>query len=86
MDQMKRVVVTGIGAITPIGNDINSFTSSLQNGVSGTNLITLFDPTLFKTRFACEVKDFNPEMHIDRKEVRRLYESRQKMSVLLPYT
>lgn len=69
---MKRVVVTGIGAITPIGNDIDSFTSSLQNGVSGANLITLFDPTLFKTRFACEVKDFNPEMHIDRKEVRRL--------------
>jgi 3-oxoacyl-[acyl-carrier-protein] synthase II len=72
MDQMKRVVVTGIGAITPIGNDIDSFTSSLQNGVSGANLISLFDPTLFKTRFACEVKDFNPEMHIDRKEVRRL--------------
>lgn len=69
---MKRVVVTGIGAITPIGNDIESFTSSLQNGVSGANLISLFDPTLFKTRFACEVKDFNPEMHIDRKEVRRL--------------
>ena len=72
MDQMKRVVVTGIGVITPIGNDINSFTSSLQNGVSGANLISLFDPALFKTRFACEVKDFNPEMHIDRKEVRRL--------------
>ena len=72
MDQMKRVVVTGIGAMTPIGNDINSFTSSLQNGVSGANLISLFDPALFKTRFACEVKDFNPEMHIDRKEVRRL--------------
>lgn len=72
MDQMKRVVVTGIGAITPIGNDIESFTSSLQIGVSGANLISLFDPTLFKTRFACEVKDFNPEMHIDRKEVRRL--------------
>ena len=72
MDQMKRVVVTGIGAITPIGNDINSFTSSLQNGVSGANIISLFDPALFKTRFACEVKDFNPEMHIDRKEVRRL--------------
>jgi 3-oxoacyl-[acyl-carrier-protein] synthase II len=72
MDQMKRVVVTGIGAITPIGNDIESFTSSLQNGVSGANLISLFDPALFKTRFACEVKDFNPEMHIDRKEVRRL--------------
>ena len=69
---MKRVVVTGIGAITPIGNDINSFTSSLQNGVSGANLISLFDPALFKTRFACEVKDFNPELHIDRKEVRRL--------------
>lgn len=72
MDQMKRVVVTGIGAITPIGNDIDSYTSSLQNGVSGANLISLFDPALFKTRFACEVKDFNPEMHIDRKEVRRL--------------
>ncbi len=72
MDQMKRVVVTGIGAITPIGNDVNSFTSSLQNGVSGANLISLFDPALFKTRFACEVKDFNPELHIDRKEVRRL--------------
>jgi 3-oxoacyl-[acyl-carrier-protein] synthase II len=72
MDQMKRVVVTGIGSITPIGNDVNSFTSSLQNGVSGANLISLFDPALFKTRFACEVKDFNPELHIDRKEVRRL--------------
>ncbi len=72
MDQMKRVVVTGIGSITPIGNDINSFTSSLQNGVSGANLISLFDPALFKTRFACEVKDFNAELHIDRKEVRRL--------------
>ncbi len=72
MDQMKRVVVTGIGAITPIGNDVDAFNTSLQNGVSGANLISLFDSTLFKTRFACEVKDFNPEMHIDRKEVRRL--------------
>jgi 3-oxoacyl-[acyl-carrier-protein] synthase II len=72
MDQMKRVVVTGIGAITPIGNDIDTFNTSLQNGVSGANLISLFDPALFKTRFACEVKDFNPEMQIDRKEVRRL--------------
>ena len=72
MDQMKRVVVTGIGAVTPIGNDIDTFNTSLQNGVSGANLISLFDPALFKTRFACEVKDFNPEMHIDRKEVRRL--------------
>ena len=69
---MKRVVVTGIGAITPIGNDIDTFNTSLQNGVSGANLISLFDPALFKTRFACEVKDFNPEIHIDRKEVRRL--------------
>jgi 3-oxoacyl-[acyl-carrier-protein] synthase II len=72
MDQMKRVVVTGIGAITPVGNDIDTFNTSLQNGVSGANLISLFDPALFKTRFACEVKDFNPEIHIDRKEVRRL--------------
>ena len=69
---MKRVVVTGIGAITPIGNTIPDYLHGLQNGVSGANTITRFDATLFKTRFACEVKDFNPDIAIDRKEARRL--------------
>jgi 3-oxoacyl-[acyl-carrier-protein] synthase II len=69
---MKRVVVTGLGAITPIGNNIASYLEGLQKGVSGANLITLFDATLFKTHFACEVKNFNPEDHFDRREARRI--------------
>lgn len=69
---MKRVVVTGIGAITPIGNTAAAYGQALQKGVSGANLITLFDATLFKTRFACEVKAFDPEAHLDRREARRI--------------
>lgn len=69
---MKRVVVTGIGAITPIGNTIVAYLEGMQKGVSGANMITQFDATQFKTRFACEVKDFNPEDHFDRREVRRI--------------
>ena len=69
---MKRVVVTGIGAITPIGNNIDTYLSGLQQGVSGANMITLFDATLFKTRFACEVKGFVAEDYLDRREVRRI--------------
>lgn len=69
---MKRVVVTGIGAITPIGNNIAAYLEGLQKGVSGANLITQFDATQFKTHFACEVKGFNPEEHLDRREVRRI--------------
>ena len=69
---MKRVVVTGIGAITPLGNNISAYLNGLQKGVNGANLITLFDAALFKTRFACEVKDFNPEEHFERREVRRI--------------
>jgi len=69
---MKRVVVTGIGAITPVGNTIAAYLEGLQKGVSGANIITQFDPALFKTRFACEVKGFNPEEHLDRREVRRI--------------
>ncbi len=68
---MKRVVVTGIGAITPIGNTIAAYLDGLKRGVSGANLITLFDATLFKTHFACEVKNFNPEDYLDRREARR---------------
>jgi 3-oxoacyl-[acyl-carrier-protein] synthase II len=69
---MKRVVVTGIGAITPIGNTIPAYLEGLRNGVSGAAPITLFDASLFKTQFACEVKGFAPEDFIDKREVRRL--------------
>ena len=68
----RRVVVTGIGAITPIGNNLKEYWESLTEGVSGAGPITLFDPTNFKTRFACEVKDFNPTEYIDRKQARKL--------------
>ena len=69
---MKRVVVTGLGALTPIGNTLTAYLEGLQKGISGANLITLFDASLFKTRFACEVKGFNAEDHIDKREVRRI--------------
>ncbi|MCO6492570.1 MAG: beta-ketoacyl-ACP synthase II [Phaeodactylibacter sp.] len=69
---MKRVVVTGIGAITPIGNNIKAYLEGLQNGVSGANLITHFDATNFKTQFACEIKGLDAEQFIDRREVRRM--------------
>lgn len=67
----KRVVVTGLGVLTPIGNDIPTFWNSLINGVSGAGPITRFDASKFKTQFACEVKNFNPQEHFDRKEVRK---------------
>ncbi len=69
---MKRVVVTGIGVLTPIGNNVAEYAAALKNGVSGAGPITYFDATQFKTRFACELKNFNPEIAIDKKEVRRL--------------
>ena len=69
---MKRVVITGIGTITPIGNSIAEFKDGLEKGLSGANLITLFDATLFKTKFACEVKGFVAEDRLDRKDARRL--------------
>lgn len=69
---MKRVVVTGIGAVTPIGNTASEYNIGLQNMVSGANLITHFDATNFKTRFACEIKNFDPGEAIDKKEVRRM--------------
>lgn len=70
--QLKRVVVTGIGALTPIGNTAGEFWTNLVNGVSGAGPITRFDATNYKTRFACEVKNFDPAQFIDKKEVRRL--------------
>ena len=58
---MRRVVVTGLGALTPIGNNIQGYLEALQKGISGANVITRFDATKFKTHFACEVKDFDPK-------------------------
>jgi 3-oxoacyl-[acyl-carrier-protein] synthase II len=68
----KRVVVTGLGAITPLGNSVSTFWDGLLNGVSGADMITAFDTTKFKTKFACELKGFNPEDYFDRKEARKL--------------
>ena len=70
--ELKRVVVTGLGALTPIGNTVEEFWNNLLNGVSGAAPITRFDATNFKTKFACEVKNFNPVDFFDRKEVRKL--------------
>ena len=70
--QLKRVVVTGMGALTPIGNSLNEYWEALIAGKSGAAPITLFDASLFKTQFACEVKNFNVEDHIDKKEARKL--------------
>ena len=69
---MKRVVVTGLGALTPIGNNLPAYLSGLQHGVSGANLITRFDTAAFKTKFACEIKDFNIEDYVDKKEARKM--------------
>ena len=69
---MRRVVVTGIGALTPIGNNIAEYTEGLKNGKSGAGLISRFDATLFRTQFACEVKNFNAEDHMHRREARRM--------------
>jgi 3-oxoacyl-[acyl-carrier-protein] synthase II len=70
--ELKRVVVTGLGAVTPLGNTIPDFWNSITNGVSGAGPITRFDASLFKTQFACEVKGFDPSLYFDRKEARKL--------------
>lgn len=70
--QLKRVVVTGIGALTPIGNNLEEYWTNLLNGVSGADAITLFDASKFKTKFACEVKGFDPTNFMDKKEARKL--------------
>ncbi|WP_129019789.1 beta-ketoacyl-ACP synthase II [Edaphocola flava] len=69
---LKRVVVTGLGALTPIGNNVTEYWNALVNGVSGADFIKQFDAEKFKTKFACELKDFNPEQFMDRKEARKL--------------
>ena len=70
--ELKRVVITGLGAITPLGNNVADYWQGLLDGKSGASLITLFDASKFKTRFACEVKDFDPGKYLDRKEARKL--------------
>lgn len=70
--QLKRVVVTGIGALTPIGNNLQEFWNGLISGVSGADFITQFDASKFKTRFACELKNFDPLNYLDRKEARKI--------------
>jgi 3-oxoacyl-[acyl-carrier-protein] synthase II len=70
--ELKRVVVTGFGAITPIGNNAQEYWENLVKGVSGAAPITLFDSTNFKTKFACEVKNFNPLDHFEKKEAKKM--------------
>lgn len=70
--ELKRVVVTGLGAMTPIGNTVEEYWNGLLNGISGAGIITRFDPAKFKTRFACEVKGFDPHTILDRKEARKM--------------
>ncbi len=70
--ELKRVVVTGLGSLSPIGNDVETTWRNAKEGVSGAGPITHFDASLFKTQFACEVKDFKPEEHFDRKKARTL--------------
>ena len=70
--ELKRVVVTGLGAITPLGNNVEESWENLKQGKSGAAPITHFDASQFKTQFACEVKNFNALDYIDRKEVRKM--------------
>lgn len=70
--QLKRVVVTGIGALTPIGNNLQEYWNGLINGVSGADRITQFDCSKFRTQFACELKNFDPLNYLDKKEARKL--------------
>jgi 3-oxoacyl-[acyl-carrier-protein] synthase II len=70
--ELKRVVVTGIGALTPIGNSLKDYWKNLLGGVSGADMITLFDASKFKTRFACELKNYDPLSFLDKKEARKL--------------
>ena len=71
--ELRRVVITGLGTINPLGNSVEEYFTNLNNGVSGAGPITRFDASLFKTRFACEVKNFNPaDFGIDRKEARKM--------------
>ena len=79
---LKRVVVSGLGALTPIGNDIKSYWNGLKSGLSGADKITYFDTSKFKTQFACELKGYDPMDFFDRKEGRKLDRFSQYAMVL----
>lgn len=68
---MRRVVITGMGALTPLGNDVETFWKNIKNGVSGAGPITKFDTSKFKTKFACEIKGYDAKEHFDVKEIRK---------------
>ena len=70
--ELKRVVVTGMGAITPLGNSLNDYWNGLVNGISGADMITLFDASKFKTKFACEIKGFEATDFLEKKEARKI--------------
>lgn len=70
--EYKRVVVTGLGAITPVGNSVYAFWDNLLKGTSGSKLITRFDTSLFRTKFACEIKDYHPDNFFDKKDLKKL--------------
>jgi len=69
--ELKRVVITGLGTVNPLGNSVEEFWNNLKNGVSGAGVITKFNPANHKTQFACEVKNFDASVYIDRKEIRK---------------
>jgi len=69
--ELKRVVITGVGTVNPLGNSVQEYWENLKNGVSGAAPITHFDASHFPTRFACEIKNFDPLLYIDKKEVRK---------------
>ena len=68
---MKRVAITGLGVISPLGNSVDTFWNNIVEGKSGAGPITKFDASKFKTRFACEVKGFDPEAYIEKKEIKK---------------
>jgi len=70
--ELKRVVVTGLGALTPLGNNLSDYWQGLQKGVSGAGRITYFNPELHKTQFACELKNFDITQFVDRKDIKRM--------------
>ena len=70
--ELKRVVVTGLGALTPVGNNINEYWDGLIHGKSGCAPITYFDTEKFKTKFTCELKNFDVSLHLDRKQQRKM--------------
>ena len=69
---MRRIVVTGFGVLSPIGKNVEEFSSSLKNGISGAGPITRFDASEYRTKFACEVKDYEPEEYFERKQSRHM--------------